>query len=745
MNCISCNALLKEGAKFCTRCGAPQTVATGAPKENVPAINTSSSQDDNIAMVKQKIYWNVQPGEVAKRINEVEFMQYETAQGIIINDGTTAYVKSNGRLVAEIHGGSYDFISPAELDKLLETRVGGAASWCKGAYRFFAKFLLGEKVKDQVAGSDNDLKKLKSLDEVVEYMKRGELFSITLKQDREFQLIMGGMHEGLDEFADFVPMEIRTRYHDIKVGVRAFFQISDFTAFASFYLGDAASVRTNNLAKQLTPIVRSVLQDCLHDVELKDTRLPENLNDKIAARLQNMDFHGVALKNIVEVTTDNQDLERMRALARELYLSEQELDYLHRTNDFKNRLNTVVGEQAITEAQRDLDLFKQLQVINKDQLLAEDELEKFYIVLSREKRIREAQNENEVAAALEEIERTGLLRQEDTEILRFQMNERAYQRGFSVKLMQLKDAVEYEKVRTGGEQEIEMQQFAHELELARTSDKYEEEKFYKELERVEAVRRSEVDFARQKVQLQNEQIEFNYNLAERGQQSQMERLAQMERLDAEMEDRATERRVKEKQQEMDFLLQMQKEKETTERDRIRAHENMSQEQIMAQQVTNLDAEAQAEYARSFSAGKDAEKERQMREEQMRFMNEQMATQQQMSAQNSDNMKEMMSKMMDTVAQMSGNMVQNRNEQKEEYRQQLQREQERHDAHQDRALNYTTRGGQQTVIIPGVNSQQIQQAPAQPAAPKSDGYKVCGRCQKLYAPTERFCADCGCEI
>ena len=95
----------------------------------------------------------------------------------------------------------------------------------------------------------------------------------------------------------------------------------------------------------------------------------------------------MALKSVVEITTDNEDLERMHVLARELYLSEQELDYLHRTNDFKNRLTTVNIQQART----DLELHKQLQEIKQDGVLTKDELEMFYIVLSRERRIFEAQ------------------------------------------------------------------------------------------------------------------------------------------------------------------------------------------------------------------------------------------------------------------------------------------------------------------------------------------------------------------
>lgn len=85
--------------------------------------------------------------------------------------------------------------------------------------------------------------------------------------------------------------------------------------------------------------------------------------------------------------------------------------------------------------------------------------------------------------ALEEIKRTGLLREEETEILKFQIQERQYHRGYAVKLMQLQNAIEYEKVRTGGEQEVALQSMLHQLEMAEHEDAYKDDRFYKEIEK----------------------------------------------------------------------------------------------------------------------------------------------------------------------------------------------------------------------------------------------------------------------
>ena len=107
-----------------------------------------------------------------------------------------------------------------------------------------------------------------------------------------------------------------------------------------------------------------------------------------------------------------------------------------------------------------------------------------------------------------------------------------------------------------------------------------------------------------------------------------------------------------------------------------------------------------------------------------------------------------------MSAMSNNMVQSRNEQREEYREELHREQERHDIHQDRALNYTTRYPQgNTVIIPakeGGPSQKAQQNTQQNAQPtaeqsKQPAHKECPLCHRLYTADARFCENCGIEI
>lgn len=100
--CSQCGTPLKPGAKFCIKCGQKVVLAE---KTSTPSPETTS----DINSVKGRIYWNIQPGQVARVINETEFDSYNDIQGIIIPEGTTAYIRANGRTIASISGGTYNF------------------------------------------------------------------------------------------------------------------------------------------------------------------------------------------------------------------------------------------------------------------------------------------------------------------------------------------------------------------------------------------------------------------------------------------------------------------------------------------------------------------------------------------------------------------------------------------------------------------------------------------------------------
>ena len=689
--CGKCGARLLPGAKFCTTCGAP---AAAAP-ESAPAPEAQAAEGGELAAVKQKIFWNIQKGEVACRVNESEFVSYDSAQGLIVNDGTTAYIKANGKVLVEIHGGIYDFVDPDELERILESRRGGAAGALAGGGRFLINALLGRRVKDKFDKS-GDPERQRSLDAVIESMKRHEAFSLTLKLDKSFSLVFGS--GTAEEMAEFKPMTVRTKLLDLQMGLRAIFRISDFDRFAEYFLTDERVATTLKIAGKLQPTIQNAVQAVMQDREVEGTSIPADVVELITAKIvaAGDQFYGLTLERVAEVAASNEDLERLRSLSRELYLSEQELDFLRRTNDFRNRLATETNGQAIADARSDLQLYQGLQEVNKDRLLADDELDKFYTVLSREKRIRDAQSEDEVEAALSDIEKTGLLREEDVENLRIDITERRYQRGQVIKLMQLKDEIEFEKVRTAGEGQIAVETMRQGLELQeltlahrRREDEYSDDRRAKEREQMRADREAELEL---------DDAEMN---------------AQIERL----------RKVKEiNREDKKMDLDHEREMERLKQEALDKKARMTAEQLMAVAAgENLDSQAAVKFAESFSAGKNVEQVQQAAEARIAD-----------SQRHEDRMLEMMREMKEMATTMTGHIVQNKDEERDRYRERMERQEERVDKTQDSALEYATRNNQQAAPKP------------QPQAPQSVG-RVCPDCGTVAAQGVRFCAHCGRDL
>ena len=541
-----------------------------------------------------------------------------------------------------------------------------------------------------------DPERQRSLDAVIESMKRHEAFSLTLKLDKSFSLVFGS--GTAEEMAEFKPMTVRTKLLDLQMGLRAIFRISDFDRFAEYFLTDERVATTLKIAGMLQPTIQNAVQAVMQDREVEGTSIPADVVELITAKIvaAGDQFYGLTLERVAEVAASNEDLERLRSRSRELYLSEQELDFLRRTNDFRNRLATETNGQAIADARSDLQLYQGLQEVNKDRLLADDELDKFYTVLSREKRIRDAQSEDEVEAALSDIEKTGLLREEDVENLRIDIAERRYQRGQVIKLMQLKDEIEFEKVRTAGEGQIAVETMRQGLELQeltlahrRREDEHSDDRRAKEREQMRADR---------EVELELDDAEMN---------------AQIERL----------RKVKEiNREDKKMDLDHEREMERLKQEALDKKARMTAEQLMAVAAgENLDSQAAVKFAESFSAGKNVEQVQQAAEARIAD-----------SQRHEDRMLEMMREMKEMATTMTGHIVQNKDEERDRYRERMERQEERVDKTQDSALEYATRNNQQAAPKP------------QPQAPQSVG-RVCPDCGTVAAQGVRFCAHCGRDL
>ena len=741
MNCIKCSSELKEGAKFCGKCGTPQTApAPSAPQPVMPQApvqaNTPAKEEDAIGSVKSKLFWNIQPGEIARRFTEAQLAEdtYDRAKGIIINDGTTAIIKAGGEFVAEIHGGAYEFRSE-KTAKEKEKREGGVvretASFLKKGFTFLTNLVFGEPVKDKEARKENEKdpeKANKEANKIEEAARDNKIFSVTLKLDKSFMLPIS--FEG--QYA------IKTKVLDTNVGFEAYFKIDDFKKFSEHYLGDKEKVTYSDIANEIRPQLKACIQSVLQDVDLNSTNLSDDLIQKIKEKIAvdtNNNFFGIILEKVVTISTSNEALDRIRKKEGELAVSEKELDLLARTQEFRNRLTNQNNSQALISARTDRDQSFELGKINNDGLLQEDELEKFRMVLSREKRIREASNEEEIRAALIDIEKTGLLKDEDLENLKRSITERSEDhdmaRFHSVEIMQLSNTLEIDRKNLEWEYEIGDKRIQLEIDRRRKQlqaevgfteieieqwkkiDDYEDSKFYQELKRNRTAAEAEID-------LRAKARETDIDLDNKEMDAQMARMAKLKEMEMAEQKQANEHEILAEKQKLDQEVQM-----------AETYKGMSFEQIMAANP-NISPAAAAALAKKFEADAAASmsstaaadaKENQGKMES--FMQKQMEMQMQM-----------MNKMMDTSATMSGNLLQTQQQQAQKTEDRLNRTEERLDHTQDKSLDYTTKNNTIDAVVSNNNKNQ---APA-------PGYIKCMGCQSVENTVgTKFCFNCGREM
>ena len=461
--CTKCGNELKEGAKFCVYCGeklapAPQPeVETPAP--TVAAVEEVVDekldiQEGDLQSVNRRVYWDIQAGQIARVVKSSDLAKFKNIKGIVISEGTTAYVRVNGKTVMSLEGGIYDF----KQSKPNPKESGLAHAWSVIKNLFSSKKpLTAEEEKA-----------------IVENIRKENDFTIIVLVNKAFQLLVGAKQGSLDDYKNFVPMQIQTRHYTLQVGVNAYFQIQDKEQFILHWLTDKAELTTAHLVDELSDIIRTRLASCLDDTAWEGNRIPDDLRRALKDQLNENavnEYFGLSIARVVEITAVSEDLERFRQLSNEMYLSEQELDYLKRTNDFKNRLAEVQNAQQIHEARTGVELQRELDNINKDNLLREDELEKFKLILESERRLREARSKEEEDKVMAEIRQAGLLREIDYKRLEQEadIERRRREADFEFEQQQRQEALKAEHRQRQFEQFMAMESAAnqHEEEMAR--------------------------------------------------------------------------------------------------------------------------------------------------------------------------------------------------------------------------------------------------------------------------------------
>ena len=698
MNCSKCGAPLKPGAKFCVKCGTKVSgnIPEATQPQNQPTESQQTGKNDkeDLIVTNQRIHWNITPGQVARVITEQEMATYQNAEGIIIAEGTTAFIRANGATIATISGGSYDF-QPRRttVSEVVSTSISNA--WQVIIDLFKSRRKLLENQPEEEAKIEMHAKQQR---EIFAQAKAGASFSIVILLDRAFPMLIGAKQEHPDDYKNFKPMLIHTQHHDMNVGLNAYFRIKKQEEFILHYLVDKQSLNTAILIDEIAETVRTTLQEVLYDQPVTSNRIPNELLPVIKEQLNKVAeeaFWGLEIVRIVEISADNEDIQRFNNLSHEMYLSEQELDYLRRTNDFKNRLADVNNSQQIHTARTAVELQQRLNEINRDQLLTEDEMNKFVLLLENERLLREARTTEEREAALAEIERTRLIREDDLAEIRALSEQHAYQRGMALRLSQLKDSIEFERIRMQGVNEMMVEKAKTELHI---------QQMLEDQNAANRQRDADFDYQQRKrdADLQFEQRKREHDLEMEEDKQQQERLMQI--LQAQEASKENERR---------HQADMQAQQFAHNENMANIQSNLTPEQILAMSGGDV----ALEFARSYTARNNAEVERAASER----LNEEQRRNQEM-------MYQLMNRMLDNQANQTNLQAQ-----------QTFYQQQRADNAYNQSLNYTTRQG----YAPEPANRPLQQEQTAPVTQRLPEEQ--GATQKSTGDEKIFCPGCGASI
>ncbi len=720
------------------------TIVSNKPQsQNV--LREVAQKDLNIVSSKNKsnnyITWTVASGQIARNISAQEFASLADVDGVYVQEGVTAVLFVDGVLVTELNGGLYKFatekVQKEAIAKYAEDEDDKLAH--EGILRKIGR--VGQSLLHLVFGKsdrarrEDNKKQREAIKDLAKKISGSSIVSVVLKRDGAIQFPMGIrpiLTEEGSNVIEFNPYKIRTQSLTLDVAITMEAQINNFYEFRTTYLLDKDSYTINDLRIALNSFMRTSLQRSLQNYIADGDLLPQDIMSSISYVLMTQSrelLHGISITNVLDITTENKEFERFRLLEEKLFCTDKEIDYLIRTNEFKNRLQLVENQQKVDEAKTDLDLRKALDQINNDELIREDEKDAFVQLLQSQKRIREAQTENEELEALLKLKGNRLVSEDELNALESSIRDKEFDRSQTSAIFQLNAAHRTEMTRVQLERELQKNQLLKEAEL----NDIRFEQVRKDLERdiLLSKMQEEHDIASRRLSddYADSRREKDYDFEQRQKEDEYMRQHREAKDSIELD--------KEKaQNEMDILrqkaeisrknmeamnaheLELAEKTHQEEMARITAQQNMTAEQLMAVGMSGLSVEAQKAFAESFAAGKGGEKEREMYERMLQMQADSNQSNQTQQTAMMQQMISMMQEAMHTNATMATNMSAGQAAQqqaqleamqniagarvaqidvmKEEYRKQMEHEQKRTDAAQDKALNYTTKITQEKI-------------------------------------------------
>ena len=546
-NCPSCGNPLKPGAKFCGKCGVSLDIK-------------QVSKDANVDITKQAsfIQWNVLPGQLALKIDSSEIASYGRVKGVVVQEGIRALFFVNGKIISELGAGSYEFKSfpNVKTDADEETKKQG----------FLARFI--NNIRNFFRNAPNLPPNVQNV-------------SVVLIRSTEFPMV-------------FDVQNVATSGIRSEIGLHVLCKISNVNEFYTNMLLDKKFISFESVKNTLEPLVQSILNSTLTSFT------PDKVADASTAVLQAMQsqitsiYSFISVTKIINLTASNAELENIRRMQEDLYISELELTELTKRNSFLNRLQDENNAQELREARSQVDFQAAMDKIDQDRELNEDERLKFSQMLEAQRMIREAKTQDEVDAAMQVFRKSEMFREDELENIQAEINQNAALRDLSyeqaLNLATLANEKEIDRQKLEWEIEIGNKRLENDITQARMRDEYEDERREKDAAFEDSRRRSQIDLDKEEMQ------------------GQMDLFRKMQEI-----------KMQQKQQEID-----------ANKDMAKIYAGMTAEQIVAANP-NITPQAAAAMAEKFKADaaiaandKTAQMAMQQNADMQAFMKEQMA-------------------------------------------------------------------------------------------------------------------------
>ena len=486
--CPQCSGELNEAANFCRYCGykfsAPPSAPAPAPAPAAAAASAAPVSDQDISLLGSFIHWNILPGQLAVKIDESDIESYGKAvKGVSIQEGVKALLFVNGRIVAELGSGNYRFNawqSEAEQDNkqgIVRRFVGAVCNILPQSWR----------EKAERAGLIDP---------------KTPPFGLLLIRATEFPLIY--------DFAD-----VPTATVSCEIGVHLLCRIANINEFYNNMLLDRKFVGLESVAEKLDTVMRAQIGFAFRSVAPERIAESPDIQNQLLPRLQEAVagiYPYIQLSKIIRVSANNADLESLRQMSEQMYVSEMKLTELVRRNEFLTRMQAAKNDQELAELKQgnahELDMARAeaeneaaKEKIYEQMQLTADERAKFDLMLAAQAKLREAKTEDETAAALAELKKSGMLRDNEIEDLRHQLEHKNQLRDLNdaqvlaMATMQNQMALDQQKLEW--ETQIGTRRLQNQIEQQRMKDAYGDERRNADAAFEDSRRRANIDIERQ--------------------------------------------------------------------------------------------------------------------------------------------------------------------------------------------------------------------------------------------------------